>query len=86
MKNLREDIEKIPERNFYGCGSTDAELEAYGDETYIIPLPLTLVRDEYYGANCLEHIREGDDWIEDKSWIREYFLNHLSDIEIYGDD
>ena len=85
MKNIKEEIEKIPERNFYGCGSVDAELEAYGDKTYIIPLPLTLVRDEYYGANCIENIRENDDWIEDKVWIKEYFLSNMLLIEIYGE-
>ena len=74
---LKIQIEAIPEGNFYGCGSVDAELEAYGDETYIIPLPLTLLRDEYYGFHCIEHLRECDDWIEDKDCIREYFLEYF---------
>lgn len=85
MKELYKKIEAIPERNFYGCGSVDAELEAYGEETYIICLPIEVMRDEYGPYNC-ENTREEDYWIEDKAWIREYFLDHISDIEIYGDD
>ena len=76
---LKEQIEVIPVKNFYATRS----LEAYGDKgTYIIPLHIESVRTAYYGSDCLEHIRENDEWQSDKRWIKDYFLNNLGLIEI----
>jgi len=46
MKNLKDKIEAIPEKDFYTSGQTDVELEAYGDDNYIISMHIEEVRDE----------------------------------------
>ncbi|MCH8067796.1 MAG: hypothetical protein IID16_00785 [Candidatus Marinimicrobia bacterium] len=81
MKNLREEIEEIPVKDFYCGGSVNVELEVYGDEIYKISLSIEEVRDEYdkYAFPC---IREYDNWGEDKKWIKAYFLTHLDYIKI----
>ena len=80
---LKEQIEVIPVQDFYAAGITDVELEAYGDDgTYIIPLHIESVRTAYYGSDCLDHIRENDEWQSDKEWIKDYFLDNFGLIEI----
>ena len=78
-------IEAILLKHFYG--SSDAflvsTLEAYTDDcTYIIECDTELLRDEFYTPETLEHIREENGWQLDQQWIKNYFLDHITDIEI----
>ena len=80
---MKNKIEAIETKLFHGTHDYDtAYLEAYTDEaTYIITLGIKLMRDAYTSPQTLDYIREYDEWINDKAWIKEYFLNHINDIE-----
>ncbi len=78
-------IEAIPLKLF--CGATgswlNSVLEAYTDDcTYIIYCNTEILRDEFYKPETSEHIREENGWQLDQQWIKNYFLDHITEIEI----
>jgi len=88
IPNIENIIESIPIENFYTSGHTDVELEAYGEyNTYIIPIHIEALRTAYYGPDCVEHVRENDEFLNNNSikikrWLKDHFLDNLNQIEI----
>ena len=88
IPNIKNIIESIQVANFYTSGRTDVELEAYGEyNTYIIQIHIESLRTAYYGRDCVEHIRENDEFLNNNSikikcWLKNFFLENLNQIEI----
>ena len=82
-------IEAIPLKDFYNTNSdnTYIDLEAYTDEaTYcILDVHRETLRDEFYGAECVENIRENDAWSGDQEFIKKFMLDHISEIKTFNE-
>ena len=83
---MLDKIEAIPLKDFYNTnpdGNTYIDLEAYTDEaTYcIIDVHIKTLRNKFYGVECLEHIKENDNWSGDQEFIKKFMTEHISEIK-----